>query len=77
MLSSSVGDDVGIVGDGDGGTDGVVGSGVNGGGGDEGCHEASEPATDRSPSPSSCGISAISRPALLQTHCSKNPLKFQ
>jgi hypothetical protein len=34
--------------------------GMNGGGSDDGCHEASEPATDRSPSPSSCRISAIS-----------------
>ncbi len=60
VLGLAVGDDVGIVGDGDGGTGGVVGCGVNGGGGDDGCHEASVPATDRSPVPSSCGISAIS-----------------
>jgi hypothetical protein len=37
---------LGVVGDGDGGTGGVVGGGVNGGGGEEGCHDASEPATD-------------------------------
>ncbi len=40
MLDSSLGDDVGVVGDGDGGTGGVVGGGVNSGGGDDGCQAA-------------------------------------
>jgi hypothetical protein len=38
---------------------------VGGGGGEDGCHDTSEPATDKSPLPSSCGMSAVSGKTLV------------